>query len=80
MEGKTLHPDDATPLPKILPEPPPELLKAAKDAADQGVAVYSDWWQKAGKENRQLLAAGHDERKQRAAQVDSERTVEEPQQ
>lgn len=80
MEGKQLHPDDTPPLPKIQPEPPPELLQAAKDAAEQGVAVYSDWWQKAGKDSRVLLAAGHEERKARALQVDAGRTVEEEQQ
>lgn len=75
MEGKTLHPDDGHPLPKILPEPPKELLAAADAAASQGVAVYSKWWQETGKENRQLLAIGHDERKRRAAAIDAERTV-----
>jgi hypothetical protein len=79
MEGKTLHPDDSGPLPKIQPEPPPELLKAANEAADKGVAAYADWWQATGKENRQLLAAGHTARRQKAEEVDKSRTVEEPQ-
>jgi phage recombination protein Bet len=78
MEGKTLHPDEAGPLPKILPEPPRELVEAADAAAGQGVSAYADWWQKTGKENRVLLAAGHEERKRKAAAADAERTVEEP--
>jgi phage recombination protein Bet len=76
MEGKHLHPDDSTPLPKIQPEPPAELVAAADEAAAQGVAVYSDWWQKAGKDNRVLLATGHEERKRKAAAADAARTVE----
>lgn len=75
MEGKTLHPDDGAPLPKITPEPPPELVKAADEAAAKGVAAYSDWWQKAGKENRVLLVTGHDERKRKATEADAQRTV-----
>jgi phage recombination protein Bet len=38
MEGKQLHPDDTTPLPRIVPEPPKELLDAAEAAAGKGVA------------------------------------------
>lgn len=76
MEGKQLHPDDTTPLPKLTPEPPAELVKAADEAAAQGVAAYSQWWQQTGKENRVLLAAGHDERKRKATQADASRTVE----
>jgi hypothetical protein len=64
--------------PRSSPSRRPKLLQAAKDAAEKGVAVYSDWWQQAGKENRVLLAAGHDERKRRAAEADKARTVEEP--
>lgn len=75
MEGKTLHPDDATPLPKLVPEPPAELVKAADEAASKGVAAYSAWWQHTGKDNRVLLATGHDERKRKAAKADDDRTV-----
>lgn len=75
MEGKQLHPDDSTPLPKLVPEPPPELVKAADEAAGKGVDAYSAWWQATGKENRVLLATGHDERKRKAAQADKDRTV-----
>lgn len=78
MEGKTLHPDEGGPLPKILPEAPAHLVEAADAAAAKGVAVYSDWWAKAGKENRLLLATGHEERKRKAASADASRTVEEP--
>lgn len=74
MEGKTLNPDNDAPLPKLLPDPPPALVAAADAAAGQGVAAYSEWWQKAGKDNRVLLAAGHEQRKARAAQADKERT------
>lgn len=78
MEGKQLHQDDAGPLPKIMPEPPKELVDAADEAASRGVFAYSDWWQKTGKENRVLLASGHDERKRKAADADRTRTVDEP--
>lgn len=74
MEGKQLHPDEG-PLPKILPNAPKELVEAADAAAAQGVAVYSDWWQKAGKDNRVLLAAGHDDRKRKAQLADEARTL-----
>lgn len=76
MEGKTLHPDEAGPLPKIQPEAPRDLIEAADAAAAKGVAVYSAWWQQTGKENRVLLATGHDERKRKAAAADAQRTVE----
>jgi phage recombination protein Bet len=75
MEGKALHPDEAGPLPKITPEVPRELAEAADAAAAKGVAAYSEWWQKAGKENRVLLAPWHDERKRKAAEADKARTV-----
>lgn len=75
MEGKALHPDEA-PAVKVQPEAPRELVEAATEAASKGVAAYSEWWQKAGKENRVLLASGHEERKRKAATVDAERTVE----
>lgn len=76
MEGKALHADEA-PLPKILPAPPKDLVDAAELAAADGVAAYSEWWQKAGKENRVLLASGHNERKRMAAEADAKRTVDE---
>jgi phage recombination protein Bet len=77
MEGKQIHPDEAGPLPKITPEAPRELVEAAEAAAAKGVAVYSDWWQKTGKENRVLLGAGHEERKRKAVAADQRRTVDE---
>lgn len=76
MEGKMLHPDEAGPLPKILPEPPAHLVEAANAAAAEGVAAYSKWWAGAGKENRVLLATGHEDRKRKAAEADAARTVE----
>ena len=76
MEGKQLHPDDSTPLPKLAPEAPRELLEAADAAAARGVAAYSAWWQAVGKESRVLLATGHEERKRKAADADGNRTVE----
>jgi phage recombination protein Bet len=78
MEGKTLHPDEGAPLPKIVPEAPAELTQAADAAAAQGVAVYSKWWADTGRENRVLLATGHEERKRKAEEADKARTVEEP--
>jgi phage recombination protein Bet len=78
MEGKALHQEDQQPAAKPQPEAPKELVDAAEAAAAKGVSTYSDWWQKTGKENRVLLAASHEERKRKAAQVDAQRTVEEP--
>lgn len=56
-------------------ETPRELLEEAREAAMSGVAVYADWWQKAGKEKRKLLAGEHESLKQTAADADSARTV-----
>lgn len=74
MEGKQLHPDDA-PAPQRA-EVPAELRKAAEDAADKGLAVYSDWWQAVGKDSRKLLADDHESLKERARKADQTRTVE----
>jgi len=54
---------------------PQDLLEAARDAADQGVAQYSAWWQSITKPQRQTLASEHDALKERAAQADATRTV-----
>lgn len=64
----------------VQPEVPAELVAAADAAAEKGLLEYSQWWMDAGKEKRRLLAAGHEERKARATEVDAARTVEaEPQ-
>lgn len=61
--------------PDPTPEIPSELLTAARDAAMQGVAVYSEWWKNAGKDSRKLLAGEHESLKQTAADADAARTV-----
>lgn len=73
MEGKQLHPED-TPQP-AAPQVPEALLAEARAAADKGVSAYSDWWAKAGKPNRQLLAGEHESLKLRAVDADAKRTV-----
>lgn len=59
-------------------EPPADLVEAARDAAMQGLAQYSAWWQAITKEQRKLLAGEHESLKQTAADADTSRTVEEP--
>lgn len=76
MEGKQLHPDD--PPPFTRPVVSAELLKAAQEAADKGVAVYTKWWGDAGKDNRKALADEHAALKIRAEEADKSRTVEAP--
>lgn len=52
---------------------PPELVKAAEDAAGKGTAAYAAWFKGAGAENRALLGAGrHESLKKRAAAVDQQ--------
>jgi len=56
-------------------EVPEALLESARNAADQGVAVYAQWWKEAGKDNRKLLASEHESLKMRAEDADRARTV-----
>lgn len=59
----------------VMPEASPELLQEARDAAMQGVSHYADWWQKAGKDKRKLLAGEHESLKLTAADADQARTI-----
>mgnify|MGYP000196264106 CR=1 FL=1 len=59
----------------VTPEVPADLMEAARDAAMQGLAQYSGWWQSITKEQRKLLAGEHDALKQTAMDADSARTV-----
>lgn len=59
----------------VEPMASPELVAEADTAAAQGIAAYSDWWQRAGRDKRQALAAGHEERKRKAHDADAARTV-----
>lgn len=75
MEGKQLHPDESPQQNIISPVVPADLMDAARDAAMQGLAQYSGWWQSITKEQRKLLAGEHDALKQTAMDADSARTV-----
>jgi hypothetical protein len=59
-----------------LPEPPAELLVAAKTAAAKGEEAYQKFFADTGKENRKALAAHHDTLKAQATAADRARTVE----
>ena len=60
----------------VMPTIPDELMQAAREAADKGVAQYAEWWKSITKEQRQLLAYEHPTLKQRAEDADAARTVE----
>jgi len=55
---------------------PDELLQAANEASEKGVAAYQQFWSETGADNRKLLASGHEARKKFAAAFDAKRTVE----
>jgi hypothetical protein len=49
----------------------PEVIAAAEDAADKGMAAYAAWWKAAGNEARSGMGARrHEAMKTRAAQAD----------
>ena len=76
MEGKTMQDD----MPAQQPTgevASPELTRQADEAAIAGEAAYQAFWQATGKDNRKLLGAGHEARKQIALQADAKRTVDE---
>ena len=52
MEGKPLHPDVEV---IDIKTPPPELLAAARAAADKGLASLKTWWKAATGADRELL-------------------------
>lgn len=69
---------DAPEQPRRTAEPqrqPPseELLKEARDAANQGVTAYQKFWASTTKENRQMLAGEHDTLKATASRVDAQK-------
>jgi len=70
MEGKPLDPVDVI---DAVPEVPAALLQAGKEAADKGLAAYSEWWASIGKEGRQLAQHEHAAWKIRAQEADSTR-------
>ena len=53
--------------------PSEELLKEARDAANQGVASYQKFWASTTKENRQMLAGEHDTLKATASRIDAQK-------
>jgi len=54
----------------------PAVIDAAQDAADNGVAAYSAWWQAASRETRKAIGAGHHAAlKAVAVSADKSRTV-----
>ncbi len=61
---------------------PPDTLKAltdrAESAAAKGMAGYQEFWKKASKEDRKLLAGEHEQLKAKANKVDASRTIQEP--
>lgn len=57
---------------------PDALMNQAKAAAGAGVAAYSSFWSKAGKENRNLLAGEHEGLKAQAIAADASRTIDQP--
>lgn len=65
-------PVDMGPATVIVPD---VLLAAADAAAEKGAAAYQDFWQTTGKDNRKLLAGDHAALKQRAADADAARTI-----
>jgi len=54
---------------------PVGLTADADKAAESGVAVYHKFWADTGKDNRALLASGHDARKAIAVKADASRTI-----
>jgi hypothetical protein len=56
-------------------EPPKALLEQAGAEAKKGVAAYQEFWKNTGAPNRKLLAAQHEGFKKTAAEVDSNRTL-----
>lgn len=57
------------------PTIPPELLRAAQEAAAAGVAAYQKFWTDAGAEARKTLVTKHQGLKQRAIDADTARTT-----
>lgn len=58
---------------------PPDLRKAAEEAADKGQAAYQKFWGEAGKVCRKILAKAHaNVLKGRAEKADANRTVDTP--
>lgn len=53
--------------------PSEELLKEARDAANQGVTAYQKFWASTTKENRQMLAGEHDTLKATASRIDAQK-------
>lgn len=72
--AKTAGPVDA-PEPNA---PPAELLVQAEAAAASGMAVYQQFWQDTGADNRKRLAQHHAGFKDTAEKADAERTVDAP--
>jgi hypothetical protein len=61
---------------QVVPlDPPADLVEEAEKASKAGQAAYAQFWEAVGKENRRLLAAGHEERKRQALRADSDRTI-----
>ena len=60
------------------PTASPDLIATAEAAAAKGMAGYQEFWQKASKEERKLLAGEHERLKLIASDVDKSRTVDQP--
>lgn len=71
-EQKTQHMGAAE---VVAPTVPAELVEAAEKAAAGGVAVYEKFWKDVGRDNRTLLASGHEQRKAASLRADADRTI-----